>query len=78
MVHGSSKHAALTLCVHAKLLQSCLTLRDPMDCSPPGSSVHGVLQARVVEWVAMPSSRGSSWPREIFALMVTQKPLHEC
>ena len=38
--------------------QSCLTLCDPMDCSPPGSSVHEILQARVVEWVAMPSSRG--------------------
>ena len=36
---------------------------DPMDCSPPGSSVHGVLRARVLEWVAMPSSRGSSQPR---------------
>ena len=35
-----------------------------MDCSPPGSSVHGVLQARLLEWVAMPSSRGSSWPRD--------------
>ena len=37
---------------------SCLTLCDPMDCSPPGSSVHGILQARVLEGVAMPSSRG--------------------
>ena len=36
------------------------TLCDPMDCSPPGSSVHGILQARILEWVAMPSSRGSS------------------
>ena len=49
--------------VHAKLLQSCLTLCDPMDCSPPSSSVHGILQARLLEWVAMPSSRGSSRPR---------------
>ena len=40
--------------------QSCLTLCDPMDCSPPGSSVHGTHQARTLEWVAMPSSRGSS------------------
>ena len=38
------------------------TLCDPMDCSPPGSSVHGILQARILEWVAMPSSRGSSQP----------------
>ena len=40
--------------------QSCPTLFDPMDCSPPGSSVHGILQARIVEWVAISSSRGSS------------------
>ena len=46
--------------VCARLLQSCLTPCDPMDCSPPGSSVHGILQARILEWVAMPSSRGSS------------------
>ena len=43
---------------------SCLTLWDHMDCSPPGFSVHGILQARVLEWVAMPSSRESSWPRD--------------
>ena len=48
------------LCVCAKLLQSCLTLCNPMDCSPPGSSVHGILQARILEWVAMPFSRESS------------------
>ena len=48
----------------AKLLQSCPTLWDPTDCSLPGSSVHGILQARVLECVAMPSSRGSSWPRD--------------
>ena len=40
-------------------LQSCLTLCNPMNCSPPGSSVHGILQARIQEWVALPSSRGS-------------------
>ena len=44
--------------------QSCPTLCDPMDCSPPNSSVHGILQARILEWVAMPSSRGSSRPRD--------------
>ena len=42
----------------AKSLQSCLTLCDPMDCSPPGSSVHGILQARILVWVAISSSRG--------------------
>ena len=41
----------------AKLLQSCLTLCDPVDYSPPGSSVHGLLQARILEWVAMSLSR---------------------
>ena len=41
-------------------LQSCPTLYDPMDCNLPGSSVHGILQARLLEWVAMPSSMGSS------------------
>ena len=40
--------------------QSCLTLCDPMDCSPPGSSVHGILQARILEWAAISFSRGSS------------------
>ena len=48
------------MCVRAQSLQSCLTLCNPMDCSPPGSSVHGILQARILEWVAMSSSRGSS------------------
>ena len=43
--------------------QLCPTLCDPMDCSPPGSSVHGILQARILEWVTIPFSRGSSWPR---------------
>ena len=49
--------------VHAKSLQLCLTICNPENCSPPGSSVHGILQTRVMEWVAMPSSRGSSWCR---------------
>ena len=44
--------------------QSCLTLCDPMDCSPPGSSVHGILQARILEWVAIPFSRESSQSRD--------------
>ena len=48
-----------------KVLVTCLcpTLCDPMDCSPPGSSVHGILQARILEWVAIPFSGGSSQPR---------------
>jgi len=52
-------------CMHAQLLSSCLTLCDPMDCSPPVSSVHGLLQARMLEGVAVPSSRGSSRPRDL-------------
>ena len=52
-------------CVRVCLVaQSCLTLCDSRYCSPPGSSVHGILQARLLEWVAMPSSRGSSQPRD--------------
>ena len=43
---------------------SCVQLCDPMDCSLPGFSVYGILQARILECVAMPSSRGSSWPRD--------------
>ena len=47
----------------AKSLQSCPTLCDPVDCSPPGSSVHRSLQTRILEWVAISSFRGSSQPR---------------
>ena len=57
-------YGAAPACVHAKPLQSCPNLCDPTDCSPPGSSVHGILQARILEWVAMPSSRGSFWHRD--------------
>ena len=48
---------------HAKSFQSCPSLCDPMDCSWPGSSVHGIFQARTPEWVVLPFSRGSSQPR---------------
>ena len=47
-------------CMRAESLQLCPTLRDPVDCSLPGFSVHGISQARILEWVAMSSSRGSS------------------
>ena len=47
-----------------EVAQSCPTLWDPMDCSLPGSSLHGILQARVLEWVAISFSRGSSQPRD--------------
>ena len=52
-------HIKWGLCVRAKLLQSCPTLCDPMDCSPSGSSVHGILLARMLEWVAISFSRES-------------------
>ena len=54
----------LAVCMSAKSLQSYLTLCDPMDFSLLGSSVHGLLQARILEWVAMPSSKRSSPPRD--------------
>ena len=54
----------LTPCMHVNSLQSCLTLCSSMDHSLPGSSIHGIPQARILEWVAMPSSRGSSQPRD--------------
>ena len=64
----SFKHEywALTVpaCVHVKSLQSCRTLCDPTDYHPSVSSVHGILQARILEWIAMPSSRRSSRPRD--------------
>ena len=54
-IMGQSYHHAAVLCL---VTQSYLSLWDPRDCSLPGSSVHGILQARILEWVAMPSSRG--------------------
>ena len=50
------------VCVHSKSLQLCPTLCDPMDCSPPCSSVLGILRVRILEWVAISSSRGLSQP----------------
>ena len=55
------------VCVHMRTcaqLLSCVWLCDSMDCSPPGSCVHGIPQARILEWVTISSSRGSSWPRD--------------
>ena len=70
---GMKSYNAYFQMVRAKSLQSCPTLRDPMDHSQPGSSVHGALQARILEWVAIPSSRGSSQPRDrtrVFSLLL--------
>ena len=54
---GASNQSEVCLCLAA---QSCLTLCDPMDCGPPASSIHGISQARILEWVAISFSRGSS------------------
>ena len=61
-VCSDGNYTSMSIC--AKLLQLSPTLCDSMDYSPEGSSVHGILQARILEWVAMPSSRGSSWSRD--------------
>ena len=55
----------------SEVAQSCPTLCDPMDCSLPSSSVHGILQARILEWVAISFSRGSSRPRDRIASAMT-------
>ena len=58
---------ALSMSLHlskSQLCLSCVRLCDPMDCGLPGSSVHGTLQVRILEWVAMPFSRESSRPRD--------------
>ena len=60
----------LRMCVCAKLIQSCPILCDPMDCNPPGSSVHGLLQVKIMEWIAMPSSMGWN-PRLLCLLQVS-------
>ena len=52
-------------CVYVKSLQSHLTVCDPMDHSLRGFPVHGIFQARILEWVAIPSSRGSSWSGDL-------------
>ena len=67
--------------------QSCLTFCDTMDCGPPGSSVQGILQARILEWVAISFSRGSSQPRDwtwisciasrFFIIWDTREALHK-
>ena len=55
------RHSLNIVCVWL-VAQSCLTLCDPMDCNLPASSVHGISQARILEWIAITSSRGSSRP----------------
>ena len=70
----------------SEVAQSCPTLCDPMDCSPPGFSTHGIFPARVLEWVAISFSRGSSQPKNwtqvshiagrCFTLWATQEAHH--
>ena len=62
----------MCVCSVAKL---CLTLCDPMDCSPPGSSVHGIFHARILEWVAISSSRGSCLPMDRAHVSCTGKQI---
>ena len=63
-VKGQSANHWVGACLCAQSFQSRPTLWDPIDHSSPGSSVHGILQARILEWLVMPSSRGSSQPRD--------------
>ena len=68
--------------VHAKSLQSCLTLCNPMDCSPPGPSVRGISQARILEWVNISYSRGSNprllhWQADSLRLNHQGSPLNK-
>ena len=60
-----------TVKVKVLVTQLCPTLSGPMDCSPPGSSVHGILQARILEWIAISFSRGSSWLRDLIHVSCT-------
>ena len=60
----SSKRSCRSSYTHTEIVQSCPTLWDPMDYSLPGSLFHGILQAWILEWVAISSSRASSWPRD--------------
>ena len=59
--HMPPWHACVCACCHFSLVW---LLCDPIHGSPPGSSIHGILQATILQWVAMPSSRGSPWPRD--------------
>ena len=76
------------MCICCLVAKSCLTFLWPMDCSLPGSSVHGISQARILEWVAISFSRGSSWSRDqiwvyclaggFFTIEPTGKPSTSC
>ena len=61
---GTECHDLSVLNVASSVTQSCLTLCEPLDNSPPGSSVHGIFQTRILKWVAISSFNGSSWPTD--------------
>ena len=61
----TQENIMLVIVVVVLVIQSCPTLWDSTNCSPTGSSVHGILQARILEWVAIPFSRGFSWCRDL-------------
>ena len=63
LLHPSLEYMFFILLQVVLITQLCPTSCNPVDCSPPGSSVHGILQVRILEWVAIPFFRGSSWPR---------------
>ena len=65
LYHWATRYMCVCVCVCVLVTQSCPTLCDPVDCSPSGASVHGILQAVILEWVAIPFSRGSSQPRDM-------------
>ena len=63
-------------CICTKSPQSCPTLCDPMDCSPPGSSVCAILQAKILKWLVLSSSRGSSWPKSNLSFLHCRQILY--
>ena len=63
-IFSLSQYVCVCVCVCARVTQSCLTLCNPMDCSSPGASIHVIVQARILEWVAISFSRVSSQPRD--------------
>ena len=69
---GSPLAHCCCCCCAAKSLQSCLTLCDPMDCSLPGLSVHGILQARTLEWFAISFSNALKWKVKVKSLSCVQ------
>ena len=62
--HISTPFSLYSKAKQSEVTQSCPTRCDPMDCSPPGSSIHGILQAKILEWVVISLSRGSFQPRD--------------